>query len=149
MLIDIMFELLFLVNILSGAFMTGLIWFIQVVQYPSFIIPAKRNFYLFHTFHIRRIAPLVIPVMILEMVTSWVLVLFFEPLKIINLIGLVIVIFIWTSTFFVQIPIHNKLNLEASDANIQQLIRSNWIRTILWSVKFLITGSALYFFIKP
>jgi len=119
-----MFELLLLVNVLAGAFMAGLIWFIQVVQYPSFIIPAKRNFYLFHTFHIRRIAPLVIPVMIIEMITSWALVLFFEPLKIINLIGLIMVICIWISTFFIQVPIHNKLNLEATDANIRQLIRS-------------------------
>ena len=51
------------------------------------------------------------------------------------LLPLLLVILIWGITFLWAIPLHEKLGLERSDADIEALIRANWPRTILWTLK--------------
>ena len=48
-------------------------------------------------------------------------------------IGLVLVI--WLSTAFVQVPCHEKLVKGFDPAAYKWLVNSNWIRTIAWSVR--------------
>ena len=51
------------------------------------------------------------------------------------LFGLILVLIIWASTFFVQVPLHEKL-AAAFDAKVQQrLVLTNWIRTIAWTLR--------------
>ena len=48
---------------------------------------------------------------------------------------LILVVLIWASTYFIQIPQHNKLG-EGKDVEvIQELVNKNWIRTVLWTLK--------------
>lgn len=48
---------------------------------------------------------------------------------------LILVVLIWLSTFFIQVPIHQKLLVKKDFFLIEKLNRTNWIRTILWSIK--------------
>ncbi|MDX1672168.1 MAG: hypothetical protein R3211_07485 [Balneolaceae bacterium] len=130
-----MFVKIFLINAVCTLFMTGLIWFVQLVQYPGFTSLDPPSFLQFHYSHVYRIAWLVIPVMVAELATSIILVVAYELFFDINLIGLALLLLIWASTFALQMPIHRKLREETDLKLIKKLIFSNWIRTLAWSLK--------------
>jgi hypothetical protein len=56
----------------------------------------------------------------------------------------IMVIGIWLSTFALQVPAHEKLILKKDDQQIQKLVKTNWIRTILWSLKLVILLKQAY-----
>jgi len=136
-----MHDILYLINFSSSCFMTGLIWFVQVVHYPSFLNHSTNNsgFREFHSKHVFRTGLVVIPVMLAEFATSIALSLSASPVTNINVTGLVIVVLIWLSTFLLQAPTHNKLQKGFDERLIQRLIHTNWIRTTLWSIKTLLS----------
>lgn len=136
-----MHDILYLINFSSSCFMTGLIWFVQVVHYPSFLNYSTNSsgFREFHSKHVLRTGLLVIPVMLIELGTSIALSLSSFPVPNINVTGLVIVIIIWISTFLLQAPTHNKLQKGFDESLIRRLIHTNWIRTTLWSIKTLLS----------
>ncbi len=136
-----MHDILYLINFSSSCFMTGLIWFIQVVHYPSFLDyrTSSSGFPEFHRKHVFRTGLVVIPVMLAELATSIALSLSVSPVTHINVAGLVIVILIWLSTFLLQAPTHNQLQKGFDESLIRRLIHTNWIRTTLWSIKTLLS----------
>ena len=102
----------FLLNISSTWFMVGLIWLIQIVHYPLFNLVGKNEFQVYHNGHSVLITPLVGTVMIIELISSILLVVF-PPKNIsitIPIIGVILVFIIWASTAFLQIPQHNLLS---------------------------------------
>lgn len=111
---------------LSGS-LFSLIWLVQLLIYPSFKL-ASGNFTDCMLHHQNRISWVVIPLMIGEVIVT-------VMQKDMILIG--IVSLIWISTAFIQVPLHKKL-LNNAPENVDRLIRSNWIRTILWTIKLLI-----------
>lgn len=126
---------LLLIHTFSTFFMTGLIWTIQLIHYPSFKFYHPENFQEFHSFHSRRITFIVLPVMLAELISGFFL-LELSQIKF-NLfnasyLGLII---IWLSTFFIQVPLHQKLSHEFDKNVIVKLVRSNWIRTFLWTLR--------------
>lgn len=129
-----MFETILIANIFATLFMTGVIWFVQIVQYPGFQKIPTSHFRDFHQFHVFRIGLVVIPPMIAELATSIWLVTGFEKFWLLNTAGLGLVVCTWISTFAIQLPIHQKLQQGSTD-KIPRLVATNWIRTILWSVK--------------
>jgi hypothetical protein len=42
------------------------------------------------------------------------------------------VIILWLVTFIFSVPLHNKLLQGKDHLHIQKLVRTNWIRTLLW-----------------
>jgi hypothetical protein len=131
-----------LANFVSTLYMTGVIWLIQLVQYPFFSQVGVENFQKYHASHSFWITPVVAPMMIVEIVTSAFLILY-PPNNIdskLVWIALVLAISVWLSTFFLQIPMHEKLSA-GFDANAHAfLVNSNWVRTIAWSLRSLIVG---------
>ena len=52
------------------------------------------------------------------------------------IVGAVIVAAIWLSTAAVQMPLHRRLAREGhADEALAALVRSNWLRTVLWSLR--------------
>lgn len=103
-----------------------LIWIIQILHYPSFLYIDKTQFHSFELFHTKRITFIVAPLMILELIIG---IFHF------HFITTGIIVLIWLSTFFIQVPCHDKLKLGYDKKIIEKLIHSNWIRTILWTAK--------------
>ncbi len=130
-----MIQTILIINISTSLFLTGVIWFVQVVQYPGFHKILDDNFQRFHRFHVVRISFVVTLPMIIELGTSVWLTVSFERFWLLNAVGLALVAVIWISTFGVQLPIHRKLQEQHSPQFISRLIHTNWIRTILWTIK--------------
>ena len=130
-------DFLFFLNVISAFFLTGVIWTIQIVHYPSFHYIDKLSFVNFHQFHERRISIIVMPLMILELISS-VALYFNDMSNHIFLLNLIVVGLIWCSTFFMQVPIHNILSQKKDNAMIEKLVNTNWIRTFLWSMRMLL-----------
>ena len=130
-------DLLFFLNVISAFLLTGVIWTIQIVHYPSFHYIDKLSFTNFHNFHERRISIVVIPLMLIELITSVALYIY-NLSSIFFSLNLLIVVLIWCSTFFVQVPIHSVLSQKKDKNLIEKLVNTNWTRTFLWSMRMLL-----------
>jgi hypothetical protein len=118
--------------------MTGLIWTIQLLHYPAFHEVEASRFGLFHASHSRKITYIVGPVMILEL-GSGVTLLFLHEVYWINLGFLLL---IWLATAFVSVPAHNRLSEGKDAAVIDRLVRTNWYRTSLWTLRLLLLAAS-------
>ena len=128
---------IFWINIASTWFMVGLIWFVQIVHYPLFVYVGSKEFRTFHENHKILITPVVGIVMIVELVTAGILI-FQIPMGIPNwtaIVGIILLVVIWFSTLFLQIPYHNKLSPKFDKNVLMMLVNTNWIRTICWSLR--------------
>lgn len=84
-------------------------------------------------FHQRRISFIVMPLMLGEIGVSGILA-WFAPTAM-NLLAFACVLGIWACTFFIIVPIHEKLSGSQDRPLIEKLVLQNWVRTILWSTK--------------
>jgi hypothetical protein len=86
----------------------------------------------------KRMGYLVGPIMVLEfLIISFLFLLNFENK--LTAAMFIITCLIWISTFFIQVPVHQGLTNRKEKKLIQSLINTNWIRTILWSVKLMLS----------
>ncbi|TWU66969.1 hypothetical protein [Crateriforma conspicua] len=130
-----------LLNVASTWYMVGLIWVIQIVHYAMFDQVGEQNFQRYAVDHARRITPVVGIPMLIELATSAYLVYRPPPqLSVFWLwVGLVMVGLIWLSTAAIQVPCHDQLG-RGFDADVcRHLVHSNWIRTVLWSARGVLT----------
>lgn len=127
-------ELIFLINTFASVFMTGLIWIVQLVHYPSFRFVSEVNYLAFQNHHVRSIDKIVIPMMVAEITTSFAL-SWFDGFLSMNALGFYLVLLIWISTGLFSVPAHSKLESGKDIDAINSLVSTNWIRTILWTVK--------------
>jgi hypothetical protein len=130
-------KILLLAQIASTLMMTGIIWIIQIVQYPFFNLVGTEKYREFHIAHMNWITPVVAPTMIVELVSA-VFLLFYPPANVDSKwlwVSLMMIGIIWASTFFLQVPLHEKL-AQGFDADAHSLlVNTNWIRTIAWSLR--------------
>jgi hypothetical protein len=135
---------IFIINLAIALIATGLIWTIQLVHYPSMKFIPEEKFTAYHNFHSQRISILAMPIMLIELFTSFGL--FYQNGSSYNhifTINLILVISIWISTFLIQVPLHNTLSSAKNARVLNHLILSNWIRTILWTARSLLMVSYL------
>jgi hypothetical protein len=125
-----------LANVASTLMLVGLIWFVQVVHYPQFARVGAEGFAQYQSEHVRLTTWVVALPMLIEAVTSVVLV--WQPparnLRLACWAGLSMVIVIWVSTALLQVPRHNALAMGLDSQAHRSLVSSNWIRTVAWSL---------------
>lgn len=120
----------------SGA-MCGIIWFVQVVHYPLFAWGA-RDERAYAAENQQRTGRVVIPFMLVEGLTAAFLAWSPPPgvPRWLTLVGLLVVVALWASTLIVQMPLHARLARDGHAAEVvARLVQSNWLRTLLWSVR--------------
>jgi hypothetical protein len=123
-----------LAELVCCAMMTGVIWVIQIVHYPSFDFVPEARFKIFHQFHSQRITWIVLPLMASELVMAAILAWrthFTLPLGL-NLLG---VLAIWSFTALLSVPLHSRLGEAYQPLDVLRLVQTNWPRTILWTVR--------------
>jgi len=135
-------QLLEILQFAACLFMTGLIWVIQLLHYPSFSFIAEDRFHKFHNFHSTRIMWIVGPVMLIEVISAGLLCWSFPQNRFWgwNMFGIVL---IWLSTILLSIPRHNIL-ASGDRTAIVGLVHTNWPRTILWSLRSVLLCSSWY-----
>ncbi len=57
--------------------------------------------------------------------------------------GLVLLVVIWCSTVFFQMPQHRVLGLGFHDKAYRRLVQSNWIRTLSWTGRSLLVAMSM------
>ncbi|HCE76301.1 MAG TPA: hypothetical protein DEP04_06695 [Dehalococcoidia bacterium] len=136
-------------NLVVSSFMVGLIWLIQLVSYPLFSYVNVGDFQKYHSRHVKKISPIVALAMTLEASIALIL-LIFTPSDSVGLlvINTLLVCLIWVSTAFIQIPYHQRLEFPKNQIlYTEKLIKTNWIRTILWTFKLIISIWVLMSFV--
>jgi len=127
----------FLAALVSTGFMTGVIWFVQVVHYPLFAKIAHADFPAYESRNTFITTFVVLPPMALEAIATLALIVL-KPSWIpawTLWAGAALLIAAWLSTMLLQAPMHGKLT-EAWDAETaQRLITTNWIRTVAWTLR--------------
>lgn len=132
-----MIRLVLLANMASTLMLVGLIWFVQVVHYPQFARVGADRFTQYQSEHVRLTTWVVALPMLIEAVTSVVLV-WKPPSQDLELAcwgGLSMVIVIWVSTTLLQVPRHSALATGFDSKAHRGLVLSNWICTVTWSMR--------------
>ena len=131
---------LVLAHTFSTVYMMGVIYFVQLVHYPLFAQVGPSHYLDYHQKHMFWTTWVVGPSMIMEGVTTCLL-LFLHYNDSIGLShdllvwGALLLLIIWISTAFIQVPCHERL-IGGFDKQVhQRLVNSNWIRTVAWSIR--------------
>ena len=121
----------------STLYMMGLIWFVQVVHYPLHAHVGEEHFIQYQNLHMNRTSIVVGPPMLVEMATT--VFFLFSPPHLVPywtfVVGAVFLFIVWGSTALFQVPLHNSLTKVFNATKHKRLVRSNWIRTIFWSLR--------------
>lgn len=105
---------------------------VQLVIYPSFTYYETNNLIEWHQKYTSRIAVVVIPLMLVQLVLATVSV-FYEP-NYTSILTLIVILFLWVFTFLSFAPLHFKISEGNTNLKILELlIQRNWIRTFVWS----------------
>jgi len=135
-------DMLLIAQGVASAAMCGIIWFVQAVHYPLFsrIREAADDFARENQ---QRTQGVVLPFMCVEAVAAAIIAWappagVPRPLAIAGLAGIAV---LWLSTLLVQVPLHARLAREGHcPAVVAALVRSNWVRTIVWTARALLAA---------
>jgi len=118
--------------------MVGVSLITHFVTYPSFRLIKSSLFSEFHKSYTNKMLFIVAPVMILELISSLFLVIFDVSDNNTEIGLLISLLLIWFLTFFIIVPIHNKLTVNYNKDLNQKLIKFNGLRTIFWIIKLIL-----------
>ncbi len=122
----------------ATCFMAGLIWFVQIVHYPLMAAVHKDSFASYERQHQRLTTLIVGPAMLVEavcagLITTGLVSVSASPAT--RWVAAAMLVVIWISTFFVQVPLHGRLQNGFDPLLMRRLIVTNWVRTLLWSTR--------------
>ena len=123
---------IFLIHLFCTVLMTGICWFVQVVHYPLFLQIPDKDFPTYEKKNYRT-AYLTVTIMVVELFTGLYIVFNYE--NELFFWNMVLLLIIELSTILFQIPIQIGLSKKSSRKQKLKLIRTNWIRTIAWSMR--------------
>jgi len=119
--------------------LVGLIWFVQVVHYPLMGNVGGNAFVAYEANHVRRTTWVVAPLMLVEAVTATLIGTLWlpdeAPARVFAIAGMILLAVIWGSTFFLQVPCHDRLRHGFDRSAWRRLILTNWFRTLAWTAR--------------
>ena len=131
-------------HLIFTSIMTGVIWVIQIVHYPSFHFIEKELYTAFQKFHMNKISIIVMPIMLAELITGIMLFLDKSSKRPFLIISFVILVLIWLITGVFFSKAHNELMTGYQELVVNQLVVMNWIRTLLWTLRLLLLTCFVY-----
>ncbi len=135
-----------IINLVSTLMLTGIIWFVQIVHYPLFHAVGAKYFRTYEQAHQRLTSYIVVPLMFGELIGAALLPFFgFWGMSMYLAYGnLALAILIWFVTFTVQLPLHRRLAEGYNRQYVSRLVKSNFLRVVLWSGKTVIILIIIY-----
>jgi len=119
-------------NLTVAAALAGLIATIQLVQYPLFALVGAHEWPHYGAEHRRRITWLAGPLMLANVVLAVALLADSSALHVLNACfagGA------FALTGLVFAPMHGRIENRASESAVRLLVRTNWLRTAMWSAQ--------------
>ena len=133
-----------ILHLIATSVMVGVIWIIQLVHYPSFHFIELNQYTTFQRFHMSRISYVVIPAMLTELFTLILIIISMDQVDPIILTSALLLTVIWLMTAVFFSGVHQKLTLGYDQTVVDKLVKLNWGRTLLWTLRlFLISAYAL------
>ena len=120
-------------GLVSTVYMTGVVWFAQLVHYPLLGRGIGDDFVQFAHEYQRRTFWVVFPGLAGEIISAMGLVWSFPSQQ--TWIGLGLLVFIWVLTLTLQIPQHLALKKSYDEVIHRNLVRWNLPRAIAWTLR--------------
>jgi hypothetical protein len=131
----------FIVTLGLTLYMSGMIWSMQVLEYPLFALVGPKEFPAYHRRH-NRALPIFVILPSLAALVSAIVLIFTRPERLplwSTIVVAVIDLLVVVVTVAREAPLHARLDRDGySETVIRQLVRGNWIRTILWTANALL-----------
>lgn len=134
-----------IIRILLDFGLVVLIWIIQRIVYPGFLYFRTDDLVVWHRVYTARFSTIVMPLMLGQLgIAIYQLVI---NANLYTGVSLVIILLIWLTTFLQFTPIHSTISKQSiSEDMLVVLIKKNWMRTVLWTLLFLLTITYYTFF---
>lgn len=119
-------------------YMTGVIWFVQLVHYPLFASVGKAAYTSYADRHVRRTSWVVGPPMLLEAAIALALLYSVQPATIpsaLPWVNLALLGVIWLATACFSVPCHRRLAMGFCAVVHRRLVLTNWFRTGAWTLR--------------
>lgn len=118
-------------------FMVGVIWLVQVAHYPLFDRVGPEHAVPYHRAYVGRMGYVVGPPMLVEAGGALALVgwgaAWCPPHE--AWAGLALVAALWATTGLCSVPAHERLSRGWDPGAHLRLVRTNWLRTALWTAR--------------
>lgn len=143
-------SIILVAQLISTICMLGIVSFVHIVQYPMLALVPKEGREEFERRYCDKAGLIIAPLMIIEASTAIFFALY-TPLRLTPLTtsGLGLVALIWITTFFISVPLHQKLIVTWDDAIHRRLMLSNLLRLILWVLRVAIVLFLTLLFLTP
>lgn len=117
-------------------FMAGLGWMVQVVHYPLFAQVGAEAWTAYHADHSRRITPIVLPAMSVELGGALLVALTLPrgSSAVVAWAGVLAAASTWVVTGLGAVPAHGHLAAGFDAATHRRLLRADRLRTVGWTV---------------
>jgi len=113
-----------------------LIWLVQLVIYPSFRWADSSRFTDWHRSYTRRLSVIVVPLMLWQ--AGGALLTAACRTRPVDIALVILIAAMWLVTFVAAVPIHRRLSQRHDRADVESLVRVNWLRTVGWSAVWLL-----------
>ncbi|MEY2958954.1 MAG: hypothetical protein RLZZ01_1522 [Actinomycetota bacterium] len=125
--------------------MVGFIWTIQLLVYPLMAKVPAAGFVTFERFHQQRVVAVLSVFAVVEVVSAGALALVDTGTPTwLWLTGGVVLVALWVSTGAYYAPLHGRLATGFDGRLHRRLVRSNWLRTALWSARGVLAATMLF-----
>jgi len=139
-------EILLLIHAVATFIVAGNMWFVQIAYYPNLAAVGRDAFVAYQKEHVRRITAVAWTMLTIELVTGAALV-FVRPAAVpfsVVIVNAALILSIWWSTWFVQVPLHHHLEEGWDAAAHRRLVGTNWFRTVVYTVRGLLVVYLLW-----
>ena len=126
------------IHLIATSIIVGVIWVIQLVHYPSFHFIELKQYTTFQRFHMSRISFVVIPAMLTELFTLILFIISTDPIDTLVTVSGLLLVLIWLMTAVFFSGVHQKLTLGYDKTVVDKLVKLNWGRTLLWTLRLLL-----------
>lgn len=142
---------LFVLHFVVTCGMGGIMWFVQICYYPNLAVVGRDAFVEYQRAHIRRINRIAWTMLFLELITAIVLACVPHDREVWSslVVNLALLLGIWWSTFFVQVPLHHRLEQGWDEAAHLRLLRTNWFRTVVYTLRVALVIAVLWTGLQP
>ena len=112
------------------------LWIVQIILYPSFKKISKEHFSSWHKHYQSSILIIMGPIMLTQIFLIFSSAII--DINKINIFRLIMLLMAWSWTLLISVPCHQKIKANIDiEKTINLLIKTNWMRTIVWTGIFL------------